>query len=345
MSNPSATERRKRDHVAINLREDVAGSILSGFERYAFVPEALPDLDLADVRSDGALFGRTFRLPVLISSMTGGAADLARINRHLATAAQEVGAAMGVGSQRAALEDPALAASFRVRDVAPDILLLANLGAAQLGTGYGVDDCRRAVDMIGADALILHLNALQEAVQPEGDTRWAGLLARIEAVARRLEVPLVVKEVGWGISGPTARRLVDVGVQAIDVAGAGGTSWSQVEMHRAPSEAARAVAAAFGSWGLPTAESLVEVRAAVPGVPIVASGGIRDGVEVAKAIALGASLAGLAGPLLKAAQVDAEAVAAALTTLGRTLAIAMFAIGAADLDALRGTPALRRREP
>lgn len=341
MSDVSPTQQRKRDHVAINLGEDVAGSVASGFERYAFVPEALPDLDLDDVRSDGSFLGRGYRLPILISSMTGGAADLARINRTLAEAAQATGAAMGVGSQRAALEDPALAASFKVRDVAPGILLLANLGAAQLNTGYGVDECRRAVDMIEADGLILHLNALQEAVQPEGDTRWAGLLGRIEAVARALDVPLIAKEVGWGISGPTARRLVDAGVQAIDVAGAGGTSWSQVEMHRAPSDAARAVAAAFAGWGLPTAESLVEVRAAVPGVPLIASGGIRDGVDIAKAVALGASLVGLAGPLLKAAQTDT--VVEALTTLGRTLRIAQFAVGAGHLGELCDTPALRRR--
>ncbi len=286
--------------------------------------------------------GRALRSPILISSMTGGAAAVAALNQRLAAAAQACGVAMGVGSQRAALEDPALASTFRVRDVAPDIVLLANLGAAQLNTGYGVDACRRAVDMIGANALILHLNAVQEAVQPEGDTAWAGLLGRIEAVARALEVPVVAKEVGWGISGATARRLVDAGVAAIDVAGAGGTSWSQVEMHRARTAGDRAVAAAFADWGLTTAESLVAVRAAVPGVPVIASGGIRDGVDVAKAVALGATLVGLAGPLLRAAEDDA--VVEALEGLRRTLAVAMFAIGAPDIAALAGHPALICRD-
>lgn len=341
MSDARQTQARKRDHVQINLAEDVAGALPNGFEAYAFVPEALPDLDLAQVSTATALFGRRLAGPLLISSMTGGSADVAGLNRRLAEAAQACGVAMGVGSQRAALEDPSLAATFRVRDAAPDILLLANLGAAQLNTGYGVDACRRAVEMIEADALVLHLNALQEAVQPEGDTRWSGLLGRIERVARTLGVPVVAKEVGWGISGATARRLVDAGVAAIDVAGAGGTSWSQVEMHRAPTAAGRAVAAAFAGWGLPTAASLAAVRAAVPGVPVIASGGIRDGVEVAKAVALGAALAGMAGPLLRAA--DADAAVEAIDVVLRTLAVAMFAVGAVDLQALRDSPALVRR--
>lgn len=342
MTQDHDTPARKRDHVEINLRHDVAGAQSNGLERYAFVPEALPDLDLAEVSTATSWLGRALRSPILISSMTGGAAAVAALNQRLAAAAQACGVAMGVGSQRAALEDPALASTFRVRDVAPDIVLLANLGAAQLNTGYGVDACRRAVDMIGADALILHLNAVQEAVQPEGDTAWAGLLGRIEAVARALEVPVVAKEVGWGISGATARRLVDAGVAAIDVAGAGGTSWSQVEMHRARTAGDRAVAAAFADWGLTTAESLVAVRAAVPRVPVIASGGIRDGVDVAKAVALGATLVGLAGPLLRAAEDDA--VVETLEGLRRTLAVAMFAIGAPDIAALAGHPALIRRD-
>lgn len=343
MSDPSPTSQRKRDHVSINLSEDVESGRTNGFERYAFVPEALPEIDLDDVRTDTALFGRSLRFPFLISSMTGGAGDLATINRRLAEAAQSCGVAMGVGSQRAAIEDATLGSSFDVRRHAPDIPLLANLGAAQLNTGYGVDACRRAVDMIQADALILHLNALQEAVQPEGDTRWAGVLGHIERLAPVLGVPIVAKEVGWGISGATARRLVDAGVAAIDVAGAGGTSWSQVEMHRAATPSARAVAAAFVGWGLPTAESLVQVRAAVPDTPLIASGGIRDGVEAAKALALGAALVGIAGPLLRAAHEDA--VVAAIETIGRTLRVAQFAIGAADLAVLRDHPALVRRAP
>lgn len=343
MSDRSPTSQRKRDHVSINLNQDVGSGLSNGFERFAFVPEALPELDLEDVRCDTLLFGRHLRQPFLISSMTGGAGDLEAINVRLAEAAQACGVAMGVGSQRAAIEDPGLRASFEVRRHAPDILLMGNVGAAQLTAGFGVDECRRAVDMIEADALIVHLNALQEAVQPEGDTRWSGVLRRIAALTPAIGVPVVAKEVGWGISGATARRLVDAGVAAIDVAGAGGTSWSQVEMHRAATPGARAVAAAFIDWGMPTADSLVQVRAAVPDTPVIASGGIRDGVEAAKAIALGAALVGLAGPLLRAAREDT--VVEAIESIGRTLRIAQFAIGAADLAALRDHPALVRRAP
>ncbi|MFN8423466.1 MAG: type 2 isopentenyl-diphosphate Delta-isomerase [Anaerolineae bacterium] len=303
MSDRSPTSQRKRDHVSINLNEDVGSGLTNGFERFAFVPEALPEIDLEDVRCDTRLFGRHLRQPFLISSMTGGAGDLEAINVRLAEAAQACGVAMGVGSQRAAIEDPGLRASFEVRRHAPDILLLANVGAAQLTAGFGVDECRRAVDMIEADALIVHLNALQEAVQPEGDTRWSGVLRRIAALTPAIGVPVVAKEVGWGISGATARRLVDAGVEAIDVAGAGGTSWSQVEMHRAATPGARAVAAAFIDWACRRPRAWCKVRAAVPDTPVIASGGIRDGVEAAaKAIALGAALVGLAGPLLRAAR-------------------------------------------
>jgi len=218
------------------------------------------------------------------------------------------------------------------------VLLFANLGAVQLNYGYTVEHCRRAVEMIQADALILHLNALQEAVQPEGDTRFAGLLHKIEAVCRALDVPVVVKEVGWGISGPVARQLADAGVAAIDVAGAGGTSWSQVEMHRAGSEMQRELAAAFVDWGIPTAESIRQVRRAAPEVLVFASGGLRDGVDVAKCIALGATLGGMAGRFLKAAAQSTEAVVQTARLLTRQLQVAMFACGARDLAALQRTP-------
>ena len=224
---------RKSDHIRINLEEDVRSGLTSGLERYRFVHRALPELDLDDIDLSQVLFGRRLRSPVLISSMTGGTDQAAEINRRLAEAAQETGIAMGLGSQRAALQHPELAPSYQVRRYAPDVLLLANLGAIQLNYDYGVDECRRAVEMVEADALILHLNALQEALQPEGDTRWAGLLEKIEQVCRALPVPVIAKEVGWGFSEQDARRLAEAGVRAIDVAGAGGTSWSQVEMHRA----------------------------------------------------------------------------------------------------------------
>jgi isopentenyl-diphosphate delta-isomerase len=244
---------------------------------------------------------------------------------------------MGVGSQRAAIEDPALADTYRVRRVAPDIFLMANLGAIQLNYGYGPDECRRAVEMIEADALILHLNPLQEALQPEGDVRFAGLLSRIEAVCRVLETPVIVKEVGWGISEQAARQLADAGVAAIDVAGAGGVSWSQVEMHRATSERGRHVAAAFAGWGISTAQSLLMARRGAPRLPVLASGGIRDGIQMAQAVALGAAACGIAGPFLRAATESTAAVVELIAVLLAQLRVAMFAAGAADIPALQNT--------
>ena len=335
-------QQRKSDHIRINLQEDVEFKHVStGFERYRFVHCALPDLNLDDVDPSMTLLGKRLAAPLLISSMTGGTPEAGAINRRLAEAAQAAKVGMGVGSQRAAIENPALADTYRVRRVAPHILLLANLGAVQLNYGYGPDECRRAVEMVEADALILHLNPLQEALQPEGETRFAGLLSKIEAVCRALEVPVVVKEVGWGISEQVARQLADAGVAAIDVAGAGGSSWSQVEMHRAATERQRRVAASFADWGIPTAESLLMARRGAPGLPIIASGGIRDGIQIAKAIALGAAACGVAGPFLRAANTSTAAVAELIATLVAQLRVAMFAAGAADIPALRDTPIQR----
>ncbi len=332
---------RKADHIRINLEEDVSfPSLTTGLERYRFMHQALPELDFDAVDAGVTLFGRRLRAPILVSSMTGGTEQAQAINRALALAAQERRLAMGVGSQRAGIEQADSAGSFRVRDLAPDVLLLANLGAVQLNYGYGVDECRRAVEMIEADALILHLNPLQEVVQAGGDLNWRGLLARIEQVCRNVGVPVVAKEVGWGISAQAARQLIEAGVQAIDVAGAGGTSWSQVEMHRAPTERLRRLAGAFADWGIPTAESLVMVRAVReamqrPDVTLFASGGIRNGQEIAKCAALGAELVGLASPFLKKAVQGPEAVVEEMEILETELRIAMFCSGAGCIAALR----------
>jgi isopentenyl-diphosphate delta-isomerase len=224
---------RKKEHLGLLLGSELQSvETRTGLEQYYFVHQALPELDLSAVDASTTLFGKPLRAPLLISPMVGGIQPAARINRNLAEAGQSLGIAMGVGSQRCALEDPATAHTYRVRDVAPDILLFANIGAVQLNYGFGVDECLRAVEMIDADGLVLHLNPLQEALQMEGNTNFAGLLAKIEGVCGSLALPVIAKEVGFGISTEVARRLAEAGVAAIDVAGAGGTSWSMVEGRR-----------------------------------------------------------------------------------------------------------------
>jgi len=335
-------DKRKADHIKINLEQDVRSALTTGLEHYHFIHQALPELDLEAVDLTLNLFGKKLNAPILISSMTGGTANAQAINIRLAEAAQAVGVAMGVGSQRAGLEKPELAASFQVRKVAPDILLFANLGAVQLNYGYGVDECRRAVDMIQADALILHLNPLQEAVQAGGDTNFAGLAKKIEAVCRKLGVPVIAKEVGWGISENSARLLSNCGVAAIDVAGAGGTSWSQVEMHRAPDEFTRELAGTFVDWGLPTADAIQIVKKAIPEMTVFASGGINDGLDIAKCIPLGATLGGMAGKFLKAAAVSSERVVQLMNLTRRQIQVTMFAAGASNLSELAKTALLHK---
>lgn len=339
-------EQRKADHIRLNLKEDVRfREVTTGLENYRFQHQALPEIDLASIALNTRFLGKPLRLPFLISSMTGGTDKARHLNLNLARAAQACGIGMGVGSQRAAIEDHQLAESFRVRHVAPDILLLANLGAVQLNYGYMVDDCRRAVDMIQADALILHLNPLQEALQPEGDGDFSSLLSKIEAVCQGLDVPVVVKEIGAGLSARVVRRLKNAGVAAVDVAGAGGTSWSRVEMHRARTERARRVAAQFIDWGIPTAEAIRQARRAAPDLPLIASGGIYTGIDAAKAIGLGANVTAMARPFLKAAAVSAEAVQETTEELAQTLRVAMFCIGASNLAALKNTPHLQKISP
>jgi isopentenyl-diphosphate delta-isomerase len=335
-------EQRKSEHIRINLEENVAfEDVSTGLEHYHFIHSALPGIDLEHVATSIDLFGRQLKAPLLISSMTGGTREAETINRRLAKAAQETGIGLGLGSQRAAIEDPMLTDTYQVRCVAPDVLLMANLGAVQLNYGYGTDECRQAVEMIDADALILHLNPLQEALQPGGNTAFAGLLTKIEAVCRALEVPVVVKEVGWGISERVARQLADAGVAAIDVAGSGGISWSQVEMHRAVTPHQRAVAEAFRDWGIPTVESLLMVRRSVPELSVIASGGIRNGIQIAKAVALGATACSLAGPFLPAAVESTDAVIELIDILVDQLRIAMFAVGVTEIAALGDSPIRR----
>ena len=336
MTAATPIEKRKLDHIDINLHEDVQSHGLStGFERIQFVSNALPELDLNRVDVSATFLGRKLEAPLLISSMTGGVERGWNITRRLAVAAQQLGCALGVGSQRAALERSELDRFFAVRSEAPDVLLFANLGAVQLNHGYTVEHCRRAVDMISADALFLHLNPLQEALQDGGNTDWRDLQRKIERLCAGLSVPVVAKEVGFGISVEVARRLVNCGVAAIDVSGAGGTSWSKVEHLRCTDARQREVSRAFLGWGIPTARCLVDLHDELADVPLIASGGIRTGEDAAKAFALGAGLVGIAGPLFRAAAQGQDQAIDALQAIVEELRITMFAVGAGSIEQLK----------
>lgn len=336
-------ESRKADHLSVCLKEDVQfDQVTSGFEHYRFTHCCLPDLDHSDINIQTTFLGKNLGAPLLISSMTGGT-ELARlVNTRLATVAQRYRLAMGVGSQRIAIEQPHLASTFSVRHLAPDILLFANLGAVQLNCGYGIDECLRLVNWLEADALILHLNPLQECVQSKGDTNFRGLLSKIAKLCQQLPVPVVVKEVGNGISAAMAQKLIDAGVSVIDVAGAGGTSWAKVESERARDHKQRRLGQVFADWGLPTAECLSSIRAIAPTIPLIASGGLRNGLDVAKAIALGADLAGLARPFLEVAVESEAAVEALAEVLIAELETALFCTDNATLLELKNSGALQR---
>ncbi|HEV8578876.1 MAG TPA: type 2 isopentenyl-diphosphate Delta-isomerase [Thermoanaerobaculia bacterium] len=327
---------RKAEHIRLALDERMQlGS--SPFDEYRFEHQALPEIDFGEIDVSVEFLGRRLAAPLLISCMTGGTETAGRINRNLAAGAQRTGVAVGVGSQRKALEDPGKADTFRVREVAPSVPLLANLGAVQLNYGMGVSECRRAVEMIGADALVLHLNPLQEAIQPEGQCNFSGLLPKIGEVVREVGVPVAVKEIGCGIAESTARALAGVGVRIVDTAGVGGTSWARIEAQRAGDPE---IGEIFAGWGLPTPESVRQVRR-VEGLTVIASGGLRNGLDAAKAIALGADLVGMAYPFLAPATESPERVAEKVRRTVRELKICMFCLGVKTLAELRGTKLLK----
>jgi isopentenyl-diphosphate delta-isomerase len=332
----SATEARKSRHLDICLDEDVASCLDAGFSRIRLRHEALPECALEDVDTSTTFLGRRLAAPLMISSMTGGTERAREINFNLALAAERAGVALGLGSQRAALEDSRLLSTYRVRDVAPRVVLFANIGAVQLNYGVGIEDAQRAVDGIGADGLYLHLNPLQEALQPNGETNFRSLLPKIGNLCRVLSVPVIAKSVGSGISVRTAARLIEAGVTAIDVAGAGGTSWARVEGRRAGDPKRETLAETFAGWGYPTAEATAALRRAFGDLPLIASGGVRSGVDVAKALALGADLAGIGLPFLEPATRSAEAVSEALGAILTGLRIALFASGCRRLEDLPG---------
>ena len=335
---------RKAQHIAICQTQDVeASDRFTGFEDLHLMPMTLPEIDQAAIDTSVTFLGRRFALPLLITGMTGGIEQGALINRRLARAAARLNIPMGVGSQRIALEHPQHAAIFAVKEAEPDLFLIANLGATQLLDAGRRSLCERAVTMIGADALAIHVNVLQECIQVEGDRDFRGLLAAIGDVCRYSRVPVLVKEVGAGMDVMTARRLVEVGVAGIDVGGRGGTSWGYIEGLRSRDDETRELATTFRNWGIPTAYAVGALRAALPKLPVIATGGIRSGLTVAKAVALGATLAGIGLPLLRAALQNDEAPGAVLATIARGLVTAMTACGAHSLDQLE--PCLRSSLP
>ncbi|MEH2124772.1 type 2 isopentenyl-diphosphate Delta-isomerase [Nostoc sp.] len=336
------TQNRKADHIRICLEEDVqCDQITNGLERYRFTHSCLPELNHNDIDISTTFLGKHLDAPLLISSMTGGTEQAAIINQRLAQAAQHYKIAMGVGSQRVAVEKPQVADTFAIRKYAPDVLLFANLGAVQLNYKYGLDECLRVVDILEADALILHINPLQECIQPKGDTNFRGLLDKISDLCSKMPVPVIAKEVGNGISAAIAQKLFASGVAAIDVAGAGGTSWAKVESERAESPLLRRLGRTFADWGLPTAECITTIRAIAPNVPLIASGGLRHGLDVAAAIALGADIAGLAMPFLQAAATSETAVAELAEVLIAEITTVLFCTGNATLYQLKHSGSLQ----
>ena len=332
---------RKTEHIRLCLTDEVEGvNKTTGLEGISFIHNALPEIDFADIDTAAMFLGKQLQAPFLVSSMTGGSELATTINRNLAAAAEAKGWAIALGSTRALLESDAHQASFIIRDVAPTVPIIANLGAVQLNYGYGAEACRQIVERTGADSLVLHLNSLQEVVQDGGDLNFRGLLPKIEKIARALDVPVGAKEVGFGIDGTTARKLHDAGIAYIDVAGAGGTSWSQVEKLRTKDPLRKAAAEAFNSWGLPTKECIVSVREQLPDVPMIASGGMKTGLDAAKAIALGANIVGFARQLLQAATESQEAVLNIMAQLELELKMTMFGIGVASIEELQQTKRL-----
>jgi len=336
LSSPAQTEIRKAEHIRICLEEDVQfHQVTHGLDRYRFNHCCLPELNLKDIDVSTTFLGKKLAAPLLISSMTGGTELAKTINYRLADAAEHYQIAMGVGSQRVAVENPQLADTFAVRKRAPNILLFANIGAVQLNYNYGLEQCQKIIDILEADALILHFNPLQECIQTEGDTNFKGLVDKIEKLCYKLPVPVIAKEVGNGISGAMAMKLLKAGVTAIDVAGSGGTSWAKIEGERAKDAKQRRLGTTFADWGMPTAECILSVRAAAPKVPLIASGGLRNGLDAAKAIALGADLAGLAWPLLQAAAESEAAVNELVDVLIAEITTVLFCTGSANLHDLK----------
>ena len=339
----TSIEDRKNRHLEVSLKEDVQATVGTGFEDIHLIHRALPEMDLEEVDTETKLFGHRLSAPFIISAMTGGTEKAAKINENLAEAAELLGLGMGVGSQRIALEDLSREYSFRiVRDRAPTAFLLANLGCPQLALGYGAEEARKCVEMIDADALALHMNPLQEAIQMRGETKCRGVLSKIEEIVKGIDVPVVAKETGAGVSYEVAVRLEKAGVQGVDVSGVGGTSWSATEQYIAKAygdSLLESLGKTFWNWGIPTAISVVEVSESTDLI-VIASGGIRTGIDMAKAIALGADAIGMAQPLLKYAAESAESLIDYIKRILLEFRIAIFLVGAKTINELKEVPVI-----
>jgi isopentenyl-diphosphate delta-isomerase len=337
----SQTENRKLSHIQTTLHQEVQSHVPTGFDDVRLIHKALPEIDRDKIDLQTELFGHKMRAPLIIESMTGGTPLAAKINRTLGKVAERLGIGMGVGSQRAGIEDENLAYTFRAaRDEAPSIPLFGNLGCPQIAREDALDRARKAVDMIDATGLFIHLNALQESVQFEGETDFSNMTTRIGQLASALSVPVLVKETGAGISMETARALERVGVKGINVSGLGGTSWAAVEHYRARAEKYKLqseLGTTFWDWGTPTVPSIVEVANST-NLRVFASGGVRNGLHIAKAIALGAHYGGLALPMLKSASSGEKAAVARLTLVIEELKNAMFLTGSRNVEELRQAP-------
>jgi isopentenyl-diphosphate delta-isomerase len=338
---------RKDSHLTLCLEDEVelGSDDASGFAGLRFDHDALPEVDLAAVSTESALLGKRLAAPLVVGAMTGGTARAGELNRRLALAAEACQVGMALGSQRRMIQDPSSRASFAVRETAPGLpLLLGNLGAVQLNYGVGVPELRRAVEDVGCDGFIFHLNPLQEAIQPEGETRFSALVPKLREVAPALGVPVLLKEVGSGISRTTALKLRDLPIAGVETAGVGGTSWSRIESLRTTDPVQRSTGELFARWGIPTAESISICRAALPDRVVIASGGIRNGIEVAKALALGADAVSLALPLLRAAARSVEEAVLVLRRVVEELRTVMFLTGCRSVAELRRRPLTRARD-
>jgi isopentenyl-diphosphate delta-isomerase len=334
------TEKRKADHIKICLNEKAqARKITTGFEDIKFIHRALPEVDKAKIDLSISVFDHKFSAPLIVGAMTGGTAEATRINAAIAEAVERLQLGMGVGSQRSAIENQKLENTFAVtRKKAPKAFLIANIGGVQLVHGYGVKEVKKAVEMIDADAVAVHLNALHETVQPEGQTNFKGVLAKIGEIAEELDKPIIVKETGGGIAAEDAKKLEAAGVKAIDVGGAGGTSFAAVEYYRSQADSVQhSLGNVFWDWGIPTAVSLVETARAVK-IPVIASGGVRSGVDVAKALALNACLASVSQPALLAAVKGVEETENLLSLLIEELRNVMFLVGAENVQEMAEIP-------